>query len=843
MSTVQKKTTFRRGRSHRGQKHNYQSRRGRGNRQYRRNNQRNYTYKKRTKENINILTKQDFFNVGLLVLDRQFEQNGLEDTVKNNPDVLVLQKRGVIVDTRREFKRKMGKKGISEHKSNSRNRKIGSALDNLRNGEELPQWYELEDDEEEFGEEMLMGGFDKRGGGGGGSIEGGVEDMFKKWKTEEVKEEIEKEEEQKIDNTMIVMESLLHVSSDEENEEWGQGKLEESKLNIVLDKEFTLETLAGQTEVLDKTINRPKIEEVVYDKENEEDEDEEINDLKSLSLLGKIIDDKETFFDDLDKKIEQSFMIAKKEDMEEENDNLRNMLDDSWKPDFKNDFDLPLNDEILGNMKNDESMNMEEMLQQVEDDYEDVFAGFESNMNKILYGGSFMDDSMMSINEDTTTDSGIENRDHSLFKMDENILDGEINQDLKEETEKEEDLVTKDEEKKETQTKKELTPEEKEKRKQMFLAKYGHLILMCDEIARETLMWHKRNKKKMNPKNLPVNKITDSSVQKYTSNRYKIFTMLFQGSLFYPSWFYKDLEGKKHGPFMAFDMDIWNTEGVLKEDFLISPNDKTYLRYDKFNDRDNSIFDLMYDVMMEQQRILKMNEMKMKEEKKKRKEKRRGRGRGRGRGRRDRKDRYYKQKDYYNDSRYNNYDRDRERDRDRGEFYFKKKNYRDRDYDKQNKFEPKNNDLFKKKSKAEKIDEEEFPSLGMEKKMSKKTQIMEYEEVTNDVIPNTSSTPKKDPDRSKWKKKGKNEIQEVEEIGFTNADDIPEIEKKEVESVPVKVEKKKEESSMISRWDMEVKVVKKQGKKKRRKKRNGRKVKPEERNEEMTDNIKKMFNI
>ena len=157
-----------------------------------------------------------------------------------------------------------------------------------------------------------MGGFKKKTETQPDPV-GNVEDMFKKWKAEEVNESLEEKKEEK---TMIVMESLLHISSDEEDSEWGENRkiFEESGSNFHLEEEFTLKNLAGQTQEIEQQMHPVKPQDEAQKDEAEEDDEDEKIDLKSISLLGKIIDGKETFFDYLDKQIEQSFMISKQEE-------------------------------------------------------------------------------------------------------------------------------------------------------------------------------------------------------------------------------------------------------------------------------------------------------------------------------------------------------------------------------------------------------------------------------------------------------------------------------------------------------------------------------------------------
>lgn len=91
-----------------------------------------------------------------------------------------------------------------------------------------------------------------------------------------------------------------------------------------------------------------------------------------------------------------------------------------------------------------------------------------------------------------------------------------------------------------------------------------------------------------------VNGIKQASVEKFCSNNYKIFSFLMQGDIFSKVWHYKDRLGNVQGPFMSFDMDIWNGEGnYFAKDLLISPDKKTYEPLHKYLDRESVILDLM----------------------------------------------------------------------------------------------------------------------------------------------------------------------------------------------------------------------------------------------------------
>lgn len=59
---------------------------------------------------------------------------------------------------------------------------------------------------------------------------------------------------------------------------------------------------------------------------------------------------------------------------------------------------------------------------------------------------------------------------------------------------------------------------------------------------------------------LSVNGFNQKSVEKYCQNQYKIFSLYTQGNNISKVWFYRDKRGNVLGPFMSYDMDIWNDE-------------------------------------------------------------------------------------------------------------------------------------------------------------------------------------------------------------------------------------------------------------------------------------------
>ena len=59
---------------------------------------------------------------------------------------------------------------------------------------------------------------------------------------------------------------------------------------------------------------------------------------------------------------------------------------------------------------------------------------------------------------------------------------------------------------------------------------------------------------------LSVNGFNQKSVEKYCDNQYKIFSLYTQGNIIPKVWFYMDTDKKVQGPFMSYDMDIWNEQ-------------------------------------------------------------------------------------------------------------------------------------------------------------------------------------------------------------------------------------------------------------------------------------------
>lgn len=78
-----------------------------------------------------------------------------------------------------------------------------------------------------------------------------------------------------------------------------------------------------------------------------------------------------------------------------------------------------------------------------------------------------------------------------------------------------------------------------------------------------------------------------------------------QGDIFSKVWFYKDKLGNIQGPFMSFDMDIWNGEGnYFSGDLNISPNNDTYYPLKLYQERDPKVLELMHNIVTKHEQNL-----------------------------------------------------------------------------------------------------------------------------------------------------------------------------------------------------------------------------------------------
>ncbi len=156
--------------------------------------------------------------------------------------------------------------------------------------------------------------------------------------------------------------------------------------------------------------------------------------------------------------------------------------------------------------------------------------------------------------------------------------------------------------------KREMSEEEKQARKDNFLKKYGYLDPIICQITYEML----NSKKRISLNKSSANGFNQKSVQRFCSNPYKIFSMYMQGDIMSKVWLYKDGLGNVQGPFMSYDMDIWNGEGnYFSDDLKISLMNNIYLPLSLFINRDQLIMEIVNLYMMKKQNQIRfMNKMK-----------------------------------------------------------------------------------------------------------------------------------------------------------------------------------------------------------------------------------------
>lgn len=149
-----------------------------------------------------------------------------------------------------------------------------------------------------------------------------------------------------------------------------------------------------------------------------------------------------------------------------------------------------------------------------------------------------------------------------------------------------------------------LTPEEKEARQKTFVDKYGYLDPIMCQLCYEILNSKRRNS--MN--NFSVNGFNQKSVEKYCTNKYKIFSLFLQGDIITKVWLYKDKNNMILGPFMSYDMDIWNGEpNYFSEDLLISLDQSPFLSIKLWVNRSNIVVKIVDEFMRRTEEIKKMN--------------------------------------------------------------------------------------------------------------------------------------------------------------------------------------------------------------------------------------------
>lgn len=119
-----------------------------------------------------------------------------------------------------------------------------------------------------------------------------------------------------------------------------------------------------------------------------------------------------------------------------------------------------------------------------------------------------------------------------------------------------------------------LTPAEQAQRSEAFLAKYGYLDPIMCQICYEIL----NSKRRGQMDKRCANGLNQKSVERFCSNKYKIFSMFVQGDLFAKVWYYKDKLGMINGPFTSYDMDIWNADpNYFSDDLSVRLDNSPFL--------------------------------------------------------------------------------------------------------------------------------------------------------------------------------------------------------------------------------------------------------------------------
>ena len=136
---------------------------------------------------------------------------------------------------------------------------------------------------------------------------------------------------------------------------------------------------------------------------------------------------------------------------------------------------------------------------------------------------------------------------------------------------------------------KKITEEEKTIKKNIFINKYGYMDMILCQVVTEML----RNRKKNIVNKHSYNGFHAETITKYKQFKYKIFSLFLQGNVISKVWLYKNKEGEIHGPYMSFDMDIWNSEGFFEEGFMIAIGPSPFLPASMFIDRDPICLELI----------------------------------------------------------------------------------------------------------------------------------------------------------------------------------------------------------------------------------------------------------
>lgn len=112
-----------------------------------------------------------------------------------------------------------------------------------------------------------------------------------------------------------------------------------------------------------------------------------------------------------------------------------------------------------------------------------------------------------------------------------------------------------------------------------FMQSYSYMDLVLNKIVYDFL----NSKQRLDLNKNSANGFNQQNVETYCKNNFKIFSLFLQGNIFSPIWKYKDIGGEEKGPFMSYDMDLFNAKGdVFTENVYISYNSTIYLPHRYF---------------------------------------------------------------------------------------------------------------------------------------------------------------------------------------------------------------------------------------------------------------------
>ena len=147
---------------------------------------------------------------------------------------------------------------------------------------------------------------------------------------------------------------------------------------------------------------------------------------------------------------------------------------------------------------------------------------------------------------------------------------------------------------------KKISKEERELKKKYFLKKYGFMDSIICQIVYEILSSKKRDLLNKHT----ANGFNQKSVQKFCANKYKIFSMFMQGNIVSKVWMYKDRKNVIQGPFMSYDMDIWNNqENFFDDETSVAMGSGPFLPLQMYVDRDPIVIEIVDAFLLKSQQM------------------------------------------------------------------------------------------------------------------------------------------------------------------------------------------------------------------------------------------------